>query len=99
MLGIRQGGEGLFGKQLPGLQRGGRVGGWGLTGLGPVDEDLAHHPEQPLRWVSSVSQCALGRQGKGLVRDEGRESPGKGAAGRQPPGGGHPETRTESESL
>lgn len=31
--------------------------------------------------LGSVSQCALGRQGKGLVRDEGRDPQGRGQQG------------------
>lgn len=60
-------GEGLFGKQLLGFQRGG-AGGWVGThvGLGPVDEDLAHHPEQLLRAGVGLGQPVCpGQVGEG----------------------------------
>ena len=48
--------------------------------------------------LGSVSQCALGRQGKGLVRDEGRDPQGRGQQG-DISGEGTQRLEQESESF
>ena len=48
--------------------------------------------------LGSVSQCALGRQGKGLVRDDGRDPQGRGQQG-DISGAGTQRLERESESF